>query len=133
MKVLLDTHTFLWAITDESRLSQRARTLMASAELWWSVASLWEVVQKVQIGKLTLPLPAGAFLQGELRASNVHLLPVTASHVVRVESLPLHHRDPFDRILIAQSIEEGWPILTADASFSRYTVSVIWAQTGKTG
>jgi PIN domain nuclease of toxin-antitoxin system len=126
MKVLLDTHTFLWAITDESRLSSRARTLMASSELWWSVVSLWETIQKVQIGKLTLPLPAGAFLQGELQTSNVKLLPVRPSHVMRFETLPLHHRDPFDRMLIAQSIEEGWPILTADSSFSRYPVKVIW-------
>jgi PIN domain nuclease of toxin-antitoxin system len=126
MRVLLDTHTFLWAITDEARLSPQARTLMATSELWWSVVSLWETIQKVQIGKLTLPLPAGAFLQAELRASNVHLLPVRPSHVMCVETLPLHHRDPFDRLLIAQGIEEGWPILTADPWFTRYPVQVIW-------
>ncbi len=126
MKVLLDTHTFLWAVTDEQRLSPRARTAMSSSELWWSVVSLWEALQKVQAGKLPLPQPAGAFLTRELTSSRVQLLPVSLGHVLRIESLPLHHRDPFDRMLIAQSIEEGWPIITADPWFSRYPVDVIW-------
>ena len=126
MRVLLDTHTFIWAITDERRLSPRARSLIASSELWWSVVSLWEAIQKAQVGKLSLPLPAGPFLTGELRSNHVRLLPVSLSHVLRVEELPLHHRDPFDRLLIAQSIEEGWPIVTADPWFARYAVDVIW-------
>jgi PIN domain nuclease of toxin-antitoxin system len=126
MKVLLDTHAFIWAITDERRLSPRARSLIASSELWWSVVSLWEAIQKAQVGKLSLPLPAGPFLTGELSSNHVRLLPVSLSHVLRVEELPLHHRDPFDRLLIAQSIEEGWPIITADPWFTRYPVDVIW-------
>ena len=126
MKVLLDTHTFIWAITDERRLSPRARSLIASSELWWSVVSLWEAIQKAQVGKLSLPLPAGPFLTGELSSNHVRLLPVSLSHVLRVEELPLHHRDPFDRLLIAQSIEEKWPIVTADPWFARYPVDVIW-------
>src|ERR1039458_5797689 len=107
MKVLLDTHTFLWAVIDEKKLSPRVRNLMTSSELWWSVVSLWEAIQKAQMGRLSLPLPAGPFLTGELSSNHVRLLPVNLSHVLRVESLPLHHRDPFDRLLIAQSIEEG--------------------------
>ncbi len=126
MKVLLDTHAFIWAITDERRLSPRARSLIASSELWWSVVSLWEAIQKAQVGKLSLPLPAGPMLTGELSSNHVRLLPVSLSHVLRVEELPLHHRDPFDRLLIAQSIEEGWPIITADPWFARYPVDVIW-------
>ena len=126
MRVLLDTHTFIWAITDERRLSPRARSLIASSELWWSVVSLWEAIQKAQVGKLSLQLPAGPFLTGELSSNHVRLLPVSLSHVLRIEELPLHHRDPFDRLLIAQSIEEGWPIITADPWFARYPVDVIW-------
>lgn len=126
MKVLLDTHTFIWAITDEKRLSPRARHLIASSELWWSVVSLWEAIQKAQGGKLSLPMPAGPFLTGELSSNHVRLLPVSLSHVLRIEELPLHHRDPFDRLLIAQSIEEGWPIVTADPWFARYAVDVLW-------
>jgi len=126
MKVLLDTHTFLWAIIDEKKLSPRVRRIMASSQLWWSVVSLWEAIQKAQVGKLSLPLPAGPFLTDELSSNHVRLLPVSLSHVLRVEELPLHHRDPFDRLLIAQSIEEGWPIVTADPWFARYPVDVIW-------
>jgi PIN domain nuclease of toxin-antitoxin system len=88
--------------------------------------SLWESIQKAQVGKLSLPLPAGPFLTGELSSNHVRLLPVSLSHVLRVEELPLHHRDPFDRLLIAQSIEEGWPVITADPWFERYPVDVIW-------
>ena len=126
MRVLLDTHTFIWAITDERRLSPKARSLIASSELWWSVVSLWEAIQKARVGKLSLRLPAGPFLTGELSSNHVRLLPVSLSHVLRIEELPLHHRDPFDRLLIAQSIEEGWPIITADPWFARYPVDVIW-------
>jgi PIN domain nuclease of toxin-antitoxin system len=128
VKVLLDTHTFIWAVADEKRLSARARNLIASSELWWSVVSLWEAMQKAQLGRLSLslPLPAGSFLTGELRSNHVRLLPVSMGHVLRVESLALHHCDPFDRLLIAQSIEEGWPIVTADPLFARYPVEVIW-------
>ena len=82
MKVLLDTHTFLWAVIDEKKLSPRVRNLMASSELWWSVVSLWEAIQKAQIGRLSLPLPAGPFLTGELSSNHVRLLPVNLSHVL---------------------------------------------------
>ena len=126
MKVLLDTHTFLWAVTDEWRLSANVRRLLGSAELWWSVASVWEAITKVQIGKLSLPEPSGAFLTSELASNGVRILPITLDHVLRLESLPLYHRDPFDRMLVAQSIEEGWPIVTADPHFKSYPAHVLW-------
>lgn len=126
MRVLLDTHTFLWAITDESRLSARARSLMAAADSWFSVASVWEVIVKCRSGKLALPLPVGPFLTSELKASGIRVLPITLDHVLRVETLDLHHRDPFDRILMAQGLEERIPIVTSDPLFARYPVEVIW-------
>jgi PIN domain nuclease of toxin-antitoxin system len=126
MKVLLDTHTFLWAVTEEWRLSANVRRLLGSAELWWSVASVWEAITKVQIGKLSLPEPSGAFLTSELASNGVRILQVTLDHVLRIESLPLYHRDPFDRMLVAQSIEEGWPIVTADPHFKSYPAHVLW-------
>ena len=126
MKILLDTHAFLWAIADERRLSPKAHRLIASSETYWSVVSLWETLAKAMIGKIPLPRPAGAYLTRKLEINGVRVLPVSLSHVLRVEELPLHHRDPFDRLLIAQSIEEGWPIITADPWFSRYPVDVIW-------
>jgi len=126
MKVLLDTHTFLWAITDEKKLSPAVRDLLVSAESWWSVASFWETLIKVQIGKLSLPDPAGPFLVSQLSANGVRVLPIELDHILRIEKLPTYHRDPFDRLLIAQSLEEGFPIVTADAAFGDYSVEVIW-------
>jgi PIN domain nuclease of toxin-antitoxin system len=126
MRILLDTHTFLWGITQESRLSQKVRLLLPLAQTWLSVASVWEILTKVQTGKLSLPRPAGPFVTSQLVANGVRILPVTLDHVLRIESLELYHRDPFDRILIAQSIEEKLPLVTADPHFERYPVEVIW-------
>lgn len=126
MKVLLDTHTFLWGITDEAKIPTRVRSQILSAEPWLSVASIWEILTKVQLGKLDFPRPSGPFLVSKLSFNGIKILPVTLQHVLRVEGMELHHRDPFDRLLIAQSIEEGWPIITADPWFSRYPVDVIW-------
>lgn len=125
MRILLDTHTLLWALTEKSKLSSRVRLLLPSAETWFSVAGVWEIVTKVQVGKLSFPRP-GAFLMSELSANGVQILPVSVDHVFRLESLPLHHRDPFDRILIAQSLEEKLPIVTSDLLFARYPIDVIW-------
>ena len=126
MRALLDTHTFLWAITQESRLSQRARSVMESCESCFSVASIWEILIKVQVGKLSLPSPAGPYVTSKLAANGVQILNVLLDHVLRVESLELHHRDPFDRILIAQSLEENLPLVTADPVFEKYPVRLIW-------
>jgi PIN domain nuclease of toxin-antitoxin system len=127
MKALLDTHAFLWAIAEEEKLSGRAQQIYTSSnDLWLSVASVWEILIKVRIGKLLLPDPVGTYLTKELAKNRIEVLPIKLDHVLKTESLPLHHRDPFDRLLIAQSIEEGWPIITADPWFARYPIDVIW-------
>jgi len=126
MKVLLDTHTLLWALTDESKLSERVRKLLPQADTWFSVASLWEILIKARIGKIPLPQPTGPFVMSKLQLNGVRLLNVTQDHVLRVESLPDHHRDPFDRMLIAQSLEERIPVISADRVFARYPVELIW-------
>jgi PIN domain nuclease of toxin-antitoxin system len=126
MRLLLDTHTLLWALTEKSKLSSRVELLLPSSETWFSVAGIWEIITKVQVGKLTLPRPTGEFVMSKLSSNGVQLLPITVDHVLRLESLPLHHRDPFDRILIAQSLEEKLPIVTSDPLFVRYPVDVIW-------
>jgi len=127
MKALLDTHTFLWAISGTERLSERAGKIFTGpSDLWLSVASIWEILIKVQLGKMRLPLPAGPYVLRKLVENRIETLPVMVDHALRVESLPMHHSDPFDRILIAQSIEEGWPIITSDSVFKRYPVEVIW-------
>jgi PIN domain nuclease of toxin-antitoxin system len=126
MKVLLDTHTLLWALTDESKLSERVRKLLPQADTWFSVASLWEILIKARIGKMPLPQPTGPFVMSKLQLNGVRLLNVTQDHVLRVESLPDHHRDPFDRMLIAQSLEERIPVITGDRVFALYPVELIW-------
>lgn len=126
MKVLLDTHAFLWGITDEAKVPPRVQSLILSSEPWLSVASVWEILTKVQLGKLDFPKPSGPYIVSRLSLNGIQVLPVTLQHVLRVEGLELHHRDPFDRLLIAQSMEEGWPIVTADPWISRYPVEVIW-------
>lgn len=128
MKLLLDTHTFLWAISNDPRLSDRAQNLFISArnELYFSVVSVWEVLTKVQIGKLDLPRPVGAYLTDQLTQNNTYVLGLSFEHVLRLEALPLHHRDPFDRILVAQSLEEDLPIVTADPLLAKYSANLIW-------
>jgi len=127
MKALLDTHTFLWAIAEQGKLSRRAQQIYTGPnDLWLSVASMWEILIKVQAGKLPLPEPAGPYLVKKLVQNQIEVLPIALDHVLRVESLPFHHRDPFDRLVIAQGIVEKWPIITTDPWFARYPVEVIW-------
>jgi len=127
MKALLDTHTFLWAISGDRKLSRRAGEIFAGpSDLWLSVASIWEVLIKVQVGKMPLPAPVGPYLVEKLAENRVETLPISLDHVLRIEALPMHHSDPFDRILIAQSLEEKLPLVSSDTVFQRYDVELIW-------
>jgi PIN domain nuclease of toxin-antitoxin system len=99
---------------------------MDASDCCFSVASIWEAIAKVKSGKMYLPQPAGPFHVSELVSSGVQILPITLDHVLRVESLEMHHRDPFDRIPIAQSIEDDLPIVTTDPFFKKYPVQLIW-------
>ena len=126
MKVLLDTNTFLWGLSAPEKLSLNARNVIASSDRLLSLASIWEVLIKVRIGKLPLPVPAGDYLTVQMRSNGVSMLPIKLAHVLQIERLQLHHRDPFDRMLIAQAVEENLPIITSDRHFSHYPVKVIW-------
>jgi PIN domain nuclease of toxin-antitoxin system len=127
MKALLDTHAFLWAISGDEKLSQRAGRIFTSpSDLWLSIASIWEILVKVQVGKIQLPIPAGPYILKKMVENKIETLPVSLDHVLRIESLPLLHSDPFDRMLIAQSLEEKLPLVTADRVFAAYQVDVIW-------
>ena len=128
MKVLLDTHTFLWAIRADERLSSRAREIFIAGrnELLLSVASIWEILLKVQVGKIRFEEPAVGYLKRQIFKNNIRMLPILMDHVAHLESLPLHHRDPFDRILVAQSMEENLSLLSADPLMKSYSVSVLW-------
>jgi PIN domain nuclease of toxin-antitoxin system len=128
MRCLLDTHTFLWATADDGRLSRAAAEIFTNGnnELFLSVASVWEIVIKVQIGKLPLPSPVAGYVKRQLAVNRVQTLPVSFEHVLRVEQLPLHHGDPFDRILVAQSMEEKMPIISGDPIFKKYPAKLMW-------
>jgi PIN domain nuclease of toxin-antitoxin system len=122
MRILLDTHIFLWAITNDARLPARAKALYtsASSELYLSIVSLWEIVLKFQIGKLPLPASPAAYLLSQLLENQIRLLDLKSNHVFGMLELPNLHRDPFDRLLIAQSRAEKLRILTSDEQLKQY-------------
>jgi PIN domain nuclease of toxin-antitoxin system len=128
MKALLDTQVFLWWNMDDSRLSQTARDLIADGrnELYLSAASAWEIAIKAVRGSLILPEPPEQYVPSRMRLHRILALPIQFRHALHVYDLPPIHRDPFDRLLIAQSRLEDLPILTTDPEISRYDVSVIW-------
>ena len=127
MNAILDTHAFLWALSGDARMSRHAREIFAgSADLSLSIASVWEILIKVQSGKLNLPRPAGPYVLSRLAENRIKSLPISIDHLLALERLPMHHRDPFDRMLIAQSMEQDWSIITADPMFKKYPVQVIW-------
>ena len=128
MRLLLDTHVFLWALMDDPKLSRIAREafLHPANDLLLSVASTWEIAIKASLGKLDMPKPLGRFLRQQLERNTISLLPIELNHAVRVATLPFHHRDPFDRLLLAQSLEEQLPILSADTALDAYEVQRLW-------
>lgn len=128
MKLLLDAHTFLWWITDNPRLSGRAREIISDGgnELFLSAATGWEIAIKFQIGRLKLPEEPIRFILEQMRINAIQSLPNQMSHALHVSTLPQHHRDPFDRLLIATAQLEGLPILSSDHQLTNYQVEVIW-------
>ena len=128
MRALLDTHAFLWWITDDPRLSTRVREVIADGRniLYFSAASGWEIAIKAGLGRLRIPENLERFLTEELAQNAIQVLPVYLSHALRVYTLPLHHRDPFDRLLISQALLRKLPVLTADPQIAIYPVDVIW-------
>ena len=127
MKALLDTHVFLWWCLEDARISAPAEKIIRTGanQLFLSAASVWEMVVKCQLGKLELPKSSDRFITEELAKNRIQTLPIEASHALRLTSLPLRHKDPFDRILIAQSLTEGMPVITGDSAFGKYDVDVI--------
>lgn len=128
MKLLLDTHTFLWFIMGSPQLSRQARALIEADEhaRLLSTASLWEMAIKLSLGRLTLAEPFNLLIPQQLRLNGIELLPIEMAHIVIVATLPFHHRDPFDRLLIAQAMAEGMPILSADPAFDAYAIERLW-------
>lgn len=128
MRILLDTHAFLWWIADAPDLSARAKSLIADDDnrVYVSAASGWEIAIKAQIGKLVVPENPQQFIEEQIVTNSFAVLPIRMEHALHILDLPMHHRDPFDRLLMAQSRVEGMPILTADSIFAHYDVDVVW-------
>ena len=123
MRILLDTHIFYWLFYDQHRLPSAARTILDEADaVFVSAVSLWEIAIKVRVGKLKADIPE---LISSLEAANLLELPVLARHTPLISTLPLHHADPFDRLLIAQAITEPLLLLTADPQLKQYSELVI--------
>jgi PIN domain nuclease of toxin-antitoxin system len=127
MKVLLDTHTFNWLDSEPPKLSDSAAAILTdpSTAVLLSVASVWEILIKQQLGKLTMSLPLETVLNQQ-QANGIETLPVMLDHVLALKTLPATHKDPFDRLLVAQANVESATILSADPIFKSYPVNVIW-------
>lgn len=128
MRLLLDTHTLLWFLSGDEKLPNPARTLVEDEEneVLVSAAGLWEIAIKVSLGKLRMSVPFEEAFPSQLDANEIRILPILPAHLQRVVSLPFHHRDPFDRLLAAQSLAEGAPLVSRDEVFDAYGLRRLW-------
>lgn len=129
MRLLLDTHTFIWFVTEDSQISKKARTLIEDInnELFLSVGTIWEMAIKIGLGKLDPPDESfETYMLQQLGTNSITLLNLTVAHTAKIIALPLHHRDPFDRLFIAQAIVEQMPIISKDSIFDAYNVTRLW-------
>ena len=128
MNYLLDTHGLIWFLTGDAQLSGNARTLIENEEnrIFISIASLWEMAIKFSLGKLNLGKPFEIMFPQELDMNSIEILPITVEHLKTVCILALHHRDPFDRLLVAQALAEKWSIISADAALDAYGIIRVW-------
>ncbi len=128
MRLLLDTHTFIWAATLDDRLSETARALLLDCEneLYLSTASIWEMAIKTSIGKLILQQPIEQIINEQIHLNGLKILNIESAHALAVASLPWHYRDPFDRLLISQSKLEHMPILGRDRAMDVYDIERRW-------
>jgi PIN domain nuclease of toxin-antitoxin system len=124
--LLLDTHAFIWYSEDDSKLPESIKTEIETADrVCISIASLWEIAIKLSIGKLSLRSNYES-IEASLEPAGIDLLPISFTDTVRVMNLPLHHRDPFDRVLIAQSINNSLTLVSCDAAFTVYPIQLRW-------
>ena len=128
MRVLLDTHTFLWFLLEDPQLSTTASDVIIDPtnDVEVSPATYWEIAIKIRLGKYALPEPYDIFIEREITTNDFHILPIEPKHTAVLTTLPLHHRDPFDRLLIAQALVEAMPILSVDTAFDAYPVTRLW-------
>lgn len=129
MKILLDTHTFLWFIAGNPQLDHYARQLIedASNERYLSMVSIWEITIKSSLGRLTVPMPPTVLIREHAWANAIDLLGIRPEHLDTLHTLPHHHKDPFDRLLIAQAIQDGMVVVSHDQAFRDYNVQIAWS------
>jgi PIN domain nuclease of toxin-antitoxin system len=124
--ILLDTHTLIWFLDNDVRLPRKTKDRIESSDLVFiSIVSLWEIAIKINIGKLTLKTDFQA-IENNLVAQDISILPIAITDINTYLTLPLHHRDPFDRILIAQAIANSMSIISCDSQFDAYPVTRLW-------
>jgi PIN domain nuclease of toxin-antitoxin system len=128
MRILLDTHSFLWFITANPKLSSRSCAMVEDLEneVFLSIASLWEIAIKAALGKLELAKPFAELFPAQVILNQIELLAIDVGHLTTLTELPLRHRDPFDRLLISQAMTENLSVITKDSAFHEYPVRVIW-------
>jgi PIN domain nuclease of toxin-antitoxin system len=128
MKYLLDTHAFLWIIEDNKNLTEKVKHIYLdnSHDMFLSVASIWEMAIKISLGKLTIKGKLNRFIDKQTLENNILLLDISPHHVIPIEKLPFHHRDPFDRLLISQCIQDKMKIISRDTQFDKYSVQRVW-------
>jgi PIN domain nuclease of toxin-antitoxin system len=128
MRILLDTHAFLWWDSEPGKLSTRVANLLFNPEhtIVLSVASIWEIQIKKQLGKLSLSVPLNELIESQQKINDIEILPIHLAHVLTLDSLPPHHKDPFDRILISQVIVEKIALVSADPVLTNYNVEIVW-------
>jgi PIN domain nuclease of toxin-antitoxin system len=128
VNLLLDTHALLWFLGGDPRLSGHAREAVEDRanSRWFSAAGVWEIAIKASLGKLTLSVPFQDLIPGQLDPNAIELLPIRPEHAATLISLPFHHRDPFDRMLVAQAQVEGAALVSADPALDAYGVQRIW-------
>ena len=129
MKLLLDTHVFLWLDADDRRVADSVREICEDRanQVFLSIASVWEMQIKIALGKLKSPLPPAALAEAYTNNATLSILPISLSHVHALADLPRLHGDPFDRMLIAQARHEGLTLVSADGVMREYPVEVLWA------
>jgi PIN domain nuclease of toxin-antitoxin system len=129
MKFLLDSHVFIWLFAAPEKLGEKARSIIEAqdSELLLSAASIWELGVKHQLGKLSLPLPIEEYITSRAQDAGIGLLPISPIHCFRVTELPFHHKDPFDRMIVAQALTENLTVLTHDSILSEYNILIQWA------
>ena len=128
MKYLIDTHVLLWIVTDNPKLSDTAKEIYLDSEneIFLSLACIWEMAIKISLGKLYIEKSLDNFVDEYIKEGSIEILMIELSHVLKIEKLPFYHRDTFDRLIIAQAIDNQIPIISSDNSFDTYPVTRIW-------